>query len=280
MFFPGSGGHPTPVRPRPPTFATEGRGRERAARPIRGRLGTVVRPATPRQIIWNEVPHVNANKAPRDDRVLVCGLGRFGAATAVSLARMGHEVVSIDRDPTIVQDLSNRVTHAVEGDSTNLEVLEQLGARECGIAVVGIGTSVESSVLTCANLVDLEVPQIWGKALSPAHGKILQRIGVHHVVYPEKDAGQRVAHLVTGRLLDYIEFDDEFTLVKMRPPQETQGFTLAESQIRKRYGVTVVGVKTPGEDFTYAVPQTRVLPHDILIVSGHSRLIEKFAARP
>jgi trk system potassium uptake protein len=223
---------------------------------------------------------VTANRTPHNDRVLVCGLGRFGAATAVTLARMGHEVLGVDRDPTIVKDHANLLSHAVEADSTNLEMLEQLGARDAAIAVIGIGTSVESSVLTCANLVDLGIPQIWGKALSGAHGKILERIGVHHVVYPEKDAGQRVAHLVTGRLMDYIEFDDGFAIVKMRPPQETQGFTLAEAQVRKKYGVTVVGVKAPGQDFTYAVPQTRVLPHDVLIVSGHSRLIEKFAARP
>jgi trk system potassium uptake protein TrkA len=89
-----------------------------------------------------------------------------------------------------------------------------------------------------------------------------------------------VAHLVAGKLLDYIEFDDGFAIVKMRPPKETQGFTLGESQIRRKYGVTVVGVKSPGQDFTYAVPETRVSSHDLLIVSGHSRLVEKFAARP
>ncbi len=223
---------------------------------------------------------MNASKAPRDNHVLVCGLGRFGSATAITLTRMGHDVLAVDRDAKIVGDHANLVTHAVEADSTSLEVMEQIGARDAGIAVVGIGTSVESSVLTCANLVDLGVPQIWGKALSPPHGKILERIGVHHVVYPEKDAGQRVAHLVTGKLMDYIEFDDGFAIVKMRPPQETQGFTLAEAQVRRKYGVTVVGVKPPGQDFTYAVATTRVLPHDVLIVSGSSQLIEKFAARP
>jgi trk system potassium uptake protein TrkA len=223
---------------------------------------------------------VTASKGRRENHVMVCGLGRFGAATAVTLSRMGYQVLAVDRDPQLVRELANQVTHVVEADSSNLEVLEQLGAGEIGIAVVGIGTSIESSVLTCANLVDLGLPQIWGKALSQSHGKILERIGVHHVVYPEKDAGQRVAHLLTGKLMDYIEFDDGFAIVKMRPPQETQGFTLAEAQVRKKYGVTVVGVKSPGEDFTYALPDTRVLPHDILIVSGRSGLIEKFAARP
>ena len=156
-----------------------------------------------------------------DDGVLVCGLGRFGAATAHALSRLGHEVLAVDRDPRLVQEWSGRLTHVVEADSTNVEALDQLGVRELRFAVVAIGTSIEASVLTCANLVDLGVPQIWAKALTKALGRILERIGVHHVTYPEHDAGTRVAHLVTGKLMDYIEFDDGFAIVKMRPPMET-----------------------------------------------------------
>jgi len=180
----------------------------------------------------------------------------------------------------LVQVLAQPEGRVVEADSTNAEVLGQLGCDQFGVAVVAIGTSVESSVLTAANLVDLGIEQIWAKALSKQHGRILERIGVHHVVHAERDAGLRVAHLVTGRLLDYIEFDDGFAIVKMRPPQETQGFTLAEAHIREKYGVTIVGVKSPDRDFTYAQPDTRVSQHDVLIVSGRTKLIEKFAARP
>jgi trk system potassium uptake protein TrkA len=92
-----------------------------------------------------------------DEGVLVCGLGRFGGATAQTLARLGHEVLAVDRDPRLVQDWSGRLTHVVEADSTSAEALQQLGAADFGIAVVAIGTSVEDSVLTCANLVDLAV---------------------------------------------------------------------------------------------------------------------------
>ena len=134
-------------------------------------------------------------------------------------------------------------------------------------------------MLISTNLVDLGKPVIWAKAISSAHGRILQRIGAHHVVYPEADAGKRVAHLVNGRLLDFIEFDDDFAIVKMRAPREVEGKTLAEADIRQRFGVTVVGVKTPGKDFTYAVPETVVAAHDLLIVSGRTGLIEKFSQR-
>ena len=215
-----------------------------------------------------------------NDNVLICGLGRFGASTAHTLTRMGRSVLAVDRDPLVVQQWAGRLTRVVEADTTSPEALEQLDCGHFPVAVVGIGTSVESSVLTAAALVDLGVGQIWAKALSPAHGKILERIGVGHVIYPEADAGRRVAHLVGGRLMDYIEFDDGFAIVKMRPPMETQGFTLVESHVREKYGVTVVGVKSPNQDFTYALPDTIVSPHDVLIVSGQTDLVEKFAARP
>jgi trk system potassium uptake protein TrkA len=210
----------------------------------------------------------------------VIGLGRFGAATAEQLVRQGREVLAIERDPQLVQKFAGILTHVVEADATNIDALRQLGAQEFSAAVVGVGTSIESSVLIAANLVDLGIDHLWVKAITPSHGKILKRIGANHVIYPEADAGQRAAHLVGGRMLDFIEFDDGFAIVKMYPPKETQGFTLAESSVRSKYGVTVVGVKSPGEDFTYARPETKVSGRDMLIVSGHVDLLERFAGRP
>lgn len=220
------------------------------------------------------------DKNLHEDAIVVIGLGRFGAAIADALNRLGHDVLAIERDPRIVQEWAGKLTHVVEADGTNIDALKQLGVQEFKIAVVGIGTSIEASVLATANLVDMGNKQVWAKAITPSHGRILERIGAHRVVYPEADAGEKVAHLVSGKLLDYIEFDDGFAIVKMRPPLEAQGFTLAQSQVRKKYGVTVVGVKSPGEDFTYAVPDTMVTRHDMLIVAGNTQLLERFAARP
>jgi len=210
----------------------------------------------------------------------VIGLGRFGAATAEQLVRQGREVLAVERDPALVQKASGILTHVVQADATNIEALKQLGAEDFSAAVVGVGTSIESSVLITVNLVDLGIEHLWVKAITPAHGKILTRIGANHVIYPEADAGRRAAHLVGGRMLDFIEFDDGFAIVKMYPPKETQGFTLGEANVRAKYGVTVVGVKSPGEDFTYAQPDTRVSSRDTLIVAGHVDLLERFAARP
>ena len=212
--------------------------------------------------------------------VLVVGLGRFGSEAAVGLNRLGHKVVAIEKNPHIADSFNAQLDRVIVGDSCQPQIIEACRASTYKFAVIGIGKSVEASVLTAVNLIDAGIPSIWAKAVSFEHARILERIGVQHVVRPDVDSGRRVAHLVNGRLQDYIEFDDGYAIVKMTPPRETVGFTLAQSAIRTRYGVTVVGVKAPGEDFTHAVPETKVTAKHTLIVSGPSQLLEQLAARP
>lgn len=218
------------------------------------------------------------DKIPADAPVLVIGLGRFGAATAGQLQRLDRDVLAVDEDAGLVQKWAERVTHAVQADARSIDALRQIGAQDFSIAVVAVGSSVEASVLITANLVDLKIPQIWAKAISQSHGKILSRIGANHVIYPEAEAGERVAHLVSGRMLDFIEFDDDFAIVKMYPPKQIRGMTLGESQVRKKFGITVVGVKSPGKDFTYATPDTVVSNHDLIIASGNTADLDRFSA--
>ena len=201
----------------------------------------------------------------RTDSTLVIGLGRFGSAVAATLDRLGREVLAVEANPATVRQWTGRIP-LVEADATDVEALEQLGATEFGTAVVGVATSLEASVLITGNLVDLETPQIWAKAISRAHGRILRRIGAQHVVYPEFDAGQRAAHLVSGRMLDYIEM-------------EKGGFTIGQSKVRSRYGITVFGLMSPGEPFEYATPDTLVSAEDVLVVGGDAALLERFANR-
>lgn len=149
--------------------------------------------------------------------------------------------------------------------------------HEYGRAVVGIGSDLEASLLTASALINMAVPNVWAKAISNAHAKILTQIGVHHVVRPEHDMGKRVAHLVRGRMMDYIEFEDGFAMVKTTPPAFILGQPLARTTIRSRFGVTVVAIKRPGEGFTYATADTIVAPGDTIIVSGQVRDTERFA---
>ena len=210
------------------------------------------------------------------DSTLVIGLGRFGTAVAATLDRLGREVLAVEHNPNTVRQWSGRIP-LIEADATDMEALEQLGATEFGTAVVGVASSLEASVLITSNLVELGIGQIWAKAISATHGRILHRIGANHVVYPEYDAGQRAAHLVSGRMLDYIEMEKNgFSIIKMRPPHELHGFTIGQSKVRSRYGVTIIGLMSPGEHFEYATPQTMVGAEDILVVGGDANLLEHF----
>jgi len=209
--------------------------------------------------------------------VLVIGLGRFGGAVARTLERMGHEVLAIDTDPRLVQEFAPDVTKVVEADSTDANALKRLGATDFQSAVVAIGTDIEASVLTVLALADLGLGNIWAKATNERHARILERTGATHVWCSEQNMGKRVAHLLNERLLDFIAFGDEFAIARLAAPEPIVGLPLMTSNCRKKYDVTVVGVKREGEDFIHAVPDTLIFPGDELVVSGRIRNIEAFA---
>ncbi|MEW6153573.1 MAG: TrkA family potassium uptake protein [Actinomycetota bacterium] len=209
--------------------------------------------------------------------VVVVGLGRFGGAVAAELMRLGFEVLGIDGDAERVAYYADMLTHVVQADSTNENTLRQLGCDEFRHAVVGIGSVLEASILTTAALADMGVPNIWAKAVSRPHGRILERVGAHHVINPEHDMGHRVAHLVGGRMIDWFQLDEDFAMVETAVPKGLVGPTLAELEIRARHGVTVVCVKQPGEGFTYATPDTRFQEGSVLVVAGPSRRASEFA---
>jgi trk system potassium uptake protein len=221
-----------------------------------------------------------ANSQKRKDGagIAVIGLGRFGSSVALELVSRGCEVLGIDSDERIIQRYADDLTHAAVVDSTDAEALRQVGVDAFERAVVGIGSNIEASILTTAVLVDFQIPNIWAKAISREHGRILQRIGAHHIVLPEHDMGERVAHLVTGgRMLDYIAFDDDYAMAKTVVPEEAIGLPLGDSKLRQRYGVTVVGIKRPGEEFTYAAAETVLHRNDVIIVAGHISDVERLA---
>jgi len=209
--------------------------------------------------------------------VVVIGLGRFGSSLASTLIDMGHEVLGLDADADRVQQHAGLLTHVAQADTTNEQTLRQLGVGDAVTAVVAIGADVEASVLTTGALVDLGVPNIWAKALTKPHGRILERVGAHHVVFPEADMGARVARLVTGALIEYFALDDDFVLVETRVPKNLAGMKLGDTDLRATYKVTVVCIKPEGQAFTYAESATLLGEHDLIVVAGHRGDIERFA---
>jgi trk system potassium uptake protein TrkA len=211
------------------------------------------------------------------DSVLVIGLGRFGFAVARSLTAMGHEVLAVDERADIVQRHASDFTHVVSANATDTEALRQIGAEQFDVAVVGIGTDLEASVLTVLSLLDLGLTEVWAKAVSGKHAAILERVGATHVIRPESQMGKRVAHMVAGSMTDFVEFDD-FAIARTRAPSSAHGKTLQDAQLRAEFGITIVAVKSGQGTFEYARAHTVLGPEDELIVSGPTGKVEAFSA--
>lgn len=211
--------------------------------------------------------------------IAVIGLGRFGSSLASTLIDMGHDVLGIDHDERLVATHKDTLTHVVQADTTDERTLRELGLADVQTVVVCIGTDIESSVLTAVGLVDLGVAHLWAKAITEAHARILDRVGVHHVVRPEAQMGARVAHMLSGSVLEYLALDDDFVIAEMVVPPHLAGSTLLDAQLRARHRITVVCVKPAGGAFTYAEPATLLGGDDLIVVAGHRSDVERFTAR-
>lgn len=219
----------------------------------------------------------DARRIAEADSVAVIGLGRFGTSLALELMASGTEVLGIDVDEDLVQALNGELTQVVRADSTRVEVLEQLAVGEFDRVVVAIGNDITASILTASLLLKMQVPVIWAKAVDEQHGAVLEQLGVHRVVYPEKDMGRRVAHLVRGAAADYLEIDRGYAVVKTVAPAHLQRITLAEASVRSTYGVTIAAFRTTHGEWRNAEATTVLSDGDVILVVGPTREVEKFA---
>lgn len=210
--------------------------------------------------------------------VVVIGLGRFGGALATELVRSGTEVLGVDTDEDTVQSLNGVLTHVVRADSTRQAALDQLGVTDFDRVVVGIGSDIQASILTASLLKRMGVRSIWAKAISEQHGLILEQLGIDHVIYPEADMGRRVAHLVRGSMLDYVEFDRDLVVAKTIAPREIIGRTLEDAAVRRHHGITIVKIKGADGVWHAAGASSVVNEGDTLIVIGPVERTERFAA--
>ncbi len=209
--------------------------------------------------------------------VLVVGLGRFGSSVASTLNEMEQDVLAVDKDPEIVARWSSQIP-VVQADMTDVMAIERIDASQFDTAVVAIGDSIEASVIAAGNLLDAGITDLWAKSVSIQHARILRRIGARHVINAESDAGKRIGHLVSGNYLDYIEIEGMHTVVKVHTPQRLAGQTIAEAEIHDKYGIVVVGVKSPGREFQYGENDTVMRRNDELIIAGRQSQIDMFLA--
>ena len=217
-------------------------------------------------------------------RIGIIGAGRFGASLAESLAQRGAEVLLIDKNREIIQEFSEFVTKAIEGDATNTRTLQDAGFQECDVVVVAIGSNLEGSIMATVNCKELGVPTVVAKANSDMHGKILKRVGADVVVYPNRDRAQRLARtLLSKGSVDLFEISDGFSIAEIDVPESLQNKSLAEAEVRKNFGVTVLCVRRLADDPTQpraiVIPTANetIQPDDKLIIFGLDKQIDALA---
>lgn len=222
-------------------------------------------------------PHFKATQRLNIPPVVVIGLGRFGGAIAQELTRYGVEVLGIDSDERLVREYAPLLTDATVADTTDPEALRQLGLEEVKRAVIGIGSALEASILTASNLVDLGVPDIWAKADSESHARILQRLGVHHVVRPEHDTGRRVAHLLGGRFQDFAELAENYGMIKMVPPRALLSGPCDAERLWDKHRVQVVSVRTGSGQWRPFTQGQQLSASELIVLAGAPDDLERFS---
>jgi trk system potassium uptake protein TrkA len=174
----------------------------------------------------------------------VIGLGRFGSAMAMTLTELGHDVIGVDGDEARVQQLADVITHALQIDATDEKALRAAGIQDVDVAVVSIGENIESSLLVVMQLRELGIETIVAKAVTALHGRILEKLGVSRVIFPEREMAIRIAHsLVMPNVIDYIELSRDFSIVEVPAPEAFVGRTLKQLELRPRLGLTLIAIK-------------------------------------
>lgn len=205
----------------------------------------------------------------KSKQFVVIGLGKFGQSVAKTLFQMGYDVLAVDDDETIVQEISDQVTHAVQMDATDEYALRTLGIRNFDVAVVSIGSNIQSSIMVTLNLKEAGVKKVIAKGNNEMHAKLLSKIGADKVIQPEMDMGIRVAHnLVSSSILDFIELSPDYSIIEVATPREWVGKDIAALDARAKYGINIMAIKS--QDNINVSPRASdvIQESDVLVVIG------------
>ncbi|WMJ76739.1 MULTISPECIES: potassium channel family protein [unclassified Sedimentibacter] len=202
-------------------------------------------------------------------QIIVIGCGRFGASAAKTLTKLGHDVMVVDQNADIIKEISEFVAHAVQMDAIDEASFRTIGLRNFDVAIVAIGSDTQASVMGTLIAKEAGVPIVIAKAANETHGRVLKKIGADKIIYPERDMGMRVAYgLVTPNILDVIEFSPDYSIVETVALAEWEGKSLKELNLSRKYGMTVIALKTYDEINIVPSSETVINHNDIVVILG------------
>jgi len=210
---------------------------------------------------------------------LVLGLGRFGKSIAKTLCELGHEVLAVDADEELVQSIAPHVTQAMQLDATDEALLASLGVNNFDAAVVSIGQNTRDSILVCVLLKELGVPYLIAKANDDLHGKVLRKIGVDRIIFPERDMGVRVARsILMPNVLELMNLSDDYQIMEIRVPEKWVGNSIIGLNVRRHFGVNILAIHRQGRFLVSPAPDLLFETDDTLLVMGKKDDIDRLNA--
>lgn len=207
--------------------------------------------------------------------IAVLGLGRFGSSLAISLEEMGNEVLGVDSNIDIVDDIAPLLTSALCMDLHDEKALQALALSDFDCVVIGIGTNTQSSIILSMMVKDMGAKKLICKAGNEMHARILEKIGVDGIVFPEQDSAYRLARTLTdNNVLDYMQLSAESIIMELIPHTDWLNRSLADLGFRNRYNVTVVAIRR-GEEINLPSADEAIQKGDMLLVVGKNKDMDK-----
>ena len=209
---------------------------------------------------------------------LVIGAGRFGKSVALAIDEADHDVMVVDKDEALIQEISSEVTDAVVAVATSESCIKAIGVRDFDAVVLAIGSDIQASIMAAILLIEMEAKYIVAKAQTDLHGRVLEKIGVNRVVYPERDMGHKVARsLIAPTIIDMIELSEEYSVVEILAPAEMIGKSLLELNLRARHGISIIALRRNNGSKTNISPiaEDLIEENDIIVAIGDNKNLHK-----
>ncbi|MDI6737342.1 MAG: TrkA family potassium uptake protein [Nanoarchaeota archaeon] len=207
----------------------------------------------------------------------VIGLGRFGTSVAETLELLGNSVLAIDRDRNKVNAIKDKVTAAKQVDAIDAEALREAGIANCDAVVIAIGEDIESSVLATLVVKELGIQRVIVKAKNDLHGKVIEKLGVERVIYPERDMGARIANqLVSSDVLEFIELSPDYSLEEVKACEDMVGKSIKDIKLREKYNIVIIALRRKNNVHVLPSADEKITSGDILILIGATKDIKAF----
>jgi trk system potassium uptake protein TrkA len=206
----------------------------------------------------------------------VLGLGRFGSKIARELFYKGQEVIAIDKDETVIENIKDQVTHAFIGDITDENALKEAGVADCDVVIIAEATNMESNIIAAQICKSIGIPLVICKAQNTVHGKILSKLGVDQIIFPEQDTAIKLVNKLTSQgVLDYFDIGENLTIVGAKALPEWIGKKLSDLDLRNKYNITILAVRRGNENMVIPAWSTIIKSTDTLVLIGKEDSLKK-----